>query len=496
VTEVKPLDILLVNIPRQDFYAPPAGIAQIKSAVEAAGFQAKCIDLNIDLYRRLEEQGKLDQMPLWADWALTNAQLELLREIYGPILDDWAALIASHNPTYLGISIFSNISVIDAKALIKRVRVLLPYVKIVVGGPGVKLNGQALLEGGYCDFYIAGEGELAIQALLRGENSFPGINSYAAEIPFLDRLPFPDYSDFNFSSYRSQSPSLVITGSRGCVRNCTFCNVRSTWKAFRFRTGKSLAAEMLHQHERHGTTNFNFSDNLVNGALHPFRDFCRELVEIRRSRDIAFRWSGHFIIRSKAAMPPSDFELMRDAGADTFWVGIESGSEAVRAHMKKMFSDADMDYTFEQCQRNGLRLQPMLFFGYPTETEADFRQTLDWIQRNRRYSESKTIVRLLIGATMSIEPGSPVDERREELKIRVDEQGQWYSELFPENTMDVRIERHRRALELAQSLNYPLIDRHSKSLSRVRDNILAHKIPAPENTDAAPQAGLVYRRSL
>ena len=68
-----------------------------------------------------------------------------------------------------------------------------------------------------------------------------------------------------------------------------------------------------------------------------FREMCYELADYRRQlpTEKQFIWDGHFIIRSERQMPPEDFDAMKASGCGTVWIGIESGSERVRNHMKK-----------------------------------------------------------------------------------------------------------------------------------------------------------------
>ena len=108
-----------------------------------------------------------------------------------------------------------------------------PDIKVFIGGAGLNTDNKF---GKYCmdekiiDCWIRGEGELSVLAYLEGNLSHPGLNGIPPkQIDNIDDLEFPDYSDYELASYTNKKGlvALPITGSRGCVRACTFCDIAS-----------------------------------------------------------------------------------------------------------------------------------------------------------------------------------------------------------------------------------------------------------------------------
>ena len=101
------------------------------------------------------------------------------------------------------------------------------------------------------------------------------------QIDDINRLAYPVYDDYELSDYTNRKGlvALPITGSRGCVRSCTFCDVASMWPKYRYRDGKNIAEEIKYQVERHGVRAFRFTDSLINGSLKAFKDMIKELAE-------------------------------------------------------------------------------------------------------------------------------------------------------------------------------------------------------------------------
>ena len=57
-------------------------------------------------------------------------------------------------------------------------------------------------------------------------------------------------------------------------------------------------------------------------------------------------WDAMFIFRS--GMTQKDWDMIKDSKCTALYIGIESGSEAVRTHMKKHFTNKCMYDSIEQ----------------------------------------------------------------------------------------------------------------------------------------------------
>ena len=115
------------------------------------------------------------------------------------------------------------------------------------------------------------EGERSLINYLKIQKAKGLNNSEWEQITDLDAEPYPNYDDYKLQEYKSQK--LLITGSRGCVRHCTFCDIHTHWKKFVWRSGMEIAKEMLHQSKKYGISKFLFTDSLINGSMKAYRDF-------------------------------------------------------------------------------------------------------------------------------------------------------------------------------------------------------------------------------
>ena len=106
-----------------------------------------------------------------------------------------------------------------------------------------------------------------------------------------------------------------------------------------------------------------------------YRDFVTVMAKYNSTATSKITWGGQFIVRGIKSMTEDDWQLSKLAGADNLAVGVESGSEAVRDHMKKQFSNQDLDEFMEQAYKHNINLEFLMIIGYPTETQTDFQDT-------------------------------------------------------------------------------------------------------------------------
>ena len=379
------MDIVICILPKIEPRAPSVGPSILKSHCIAAGFSCKVIDFNIELYNSIPT----DMQSIWHsnDSVFDNMHewLPLYANTFKSKFEQFADRLIAENSTWIGLSVFSTKSMLPAIEMIKLIKYKNPKQKIVVGGAGIYNDIHTLTAAG-ADHWIVGDAEESIIELLKGNMSFKGIdNTQPYQIDDLDSASIPDYDDIDFSQYtESDVRQVYITASRGCIRDCTFCDVASMWPKFRFRSSANVVEEIIQLRQRYGIENFYFTDSLINGGVKIFRDMCAALARYRQETGDHWTLGSQFICRSAEQMPPNDYDLMKAAGFSWVAIGIESASQAVRDHMRKGFNNEDMWYTFDQLHRVGINLNILLIAGYLTETKADFDETLEMIHRLSR----------------------------------------------------------------------------------------------------------------
>jgi radical SAM superfamily enzyme YgiQ (UPF0313 family) len=405
---------------------PPMGPAIIQAVAKQNGVSADFIDLNLELHRALEDHPL--KHGIFHEWSsrirseLSAEEDKFLTEFIQPYLQKL------NDYDLLSISVFSNHSHNFVQWFLDRHRK--DYLgKVVVGGAGVGTEfegyaqyGKKLFDLGLVDYYIVGEGEQSWVAVAQNNLPWPGVNGTPHEnLGTFDAVPLPDYTGFDLDAYynsQTKGRTIGVEGSRGCVRNCTFCDIRSFWKKYKFKDGNRLAEELIELKQRYAVKHFFFNDSLINGSDRAFRDFIQVLAKYNRTTEDKIQWSAYYIIKSVVVYKEQDWINLRDSGVQSLFIGIESGSEAVRDHMGIKFSDADIDHTMHKLQRYGIHCTWLLIIGYPTETRADFEQTLGMLRKYQSMALDRTIDTVALGSTLSILDGSPLADMKTDLNIQ------------------------------------------------------------------------------
>ena len=471
------MDAVIVNIPRMAPSRPSAGTALIKSLLNNIHVSNQLVDINIDFFNRFAVQYGAEQFQE-LDRYLYNDNVVLsvaTNQSYQQFLNHWIQHIVSLDPKWVLISIFTWQCQNFARDFIMQLRTE-TKAKIVIGGQGMiksentsfnenpyfakELLGQSLI-----DYYIQGEAEKALPELLRGNDAFPGINSDTfAERSEMNEVPFYDFSDHDITAYHSgySDGQLPLESSRGCVRSCSFCDWPVYAGGFRSKPGDQLFEECTGYYRQHGTTNYYFNDSLINGDLKDFRQFNRRLVEYYEQHNLperTLKYSGMYIVRKPNQWQEADWALISRAGADTLLIGVETGSDRVRKEMAKGFNSADLDFTVQMASRYKIKLYFLMIVGWPSETRADFDETLDLLRQYQRYVADGTIMGINFGTSLTIGEGTPVYLNPEKFNL-VGVDGKRPNDVFwmhkhnTELTYKERVLRRIEAQELAISLGY------------------------------------------
>lgn len=390
-------DILICSLPDMDKDKPSAALGYLKSYLEEHGFSVMTIDGN------------------------QLGDIELLHHV-----------VSAYDFNVLGISVFSYLQETTALEFGKE------YDNVVYGGSGV-------YKGWPHGDYIVADGERALVEYLNGNKFYPGINGRPPEeVADLTSLPTPDYSDLlEPEFYKTKYTSVSITGSRGCVRRCTFCDIADRWPKYRWVEGETLAYKMIELSEKTGFKKINLTDSLVNGSLKHFNAMCRILATTPNN----VQWNGQFIIRSAKYMTSENFDHIANSGCSGLTIGIESGSEKVREHMKKKFSNEDMDIWCKNLLDRGVKVKFLLIVGYPTETEEDFEDTMKFLEKWKDYDTVKVSIDI-----MRIEPGSPMESFEGDLFHRNEDRHDWENDIA--GNFDVRVKRFVKLFDHAVDLGY------------------------------------------
>jgi hypothetical protein len=453
-------DLAIFSFPYIAITAPAAAPALLKGYLKTQGFKVLAQDYNVFIKNRLDPMVYNELMVYWTSVFSTIKLSDETMSAYNDLLEDLAKKIAMCDTRWVGFSVFSNHSRKFLEDFLPRFQKYNSNkIKVVLGGHGLDVLWVDSIEQ-YIDTYINSEGEIALRELLKGNMTYPGIASPAKQIDDLDQLGHADYSDYDLTAgYESwyDGPMIQITGSRGCVRDCTFCNVGSIWEKFKYRSGQSLADEIITNYELTGIKHFYFTDSLINGNVRELINMMKILTEYKTRTNAPISWGGQWISRSQKGLPKDYYPLIASSGGFGLTMGVETGSDRVRAHMKKNFTNADLDEEMEQFSRHGITCSFFIMMGYPTETVEDFYDTLRMFKRYTKYVADGTIVGIIVGKGYSpMIEGTPL-AKMGIVSIAGKNLAQWKSDVADANYLEA-IRRRLIAEKVLNALKWPSSD--------------------------------------
>lgn len=476
------MQVLTINLPVTVTSALPYGSAVLNGVLKQHGYKVKAWDLNIAVHK------KFNHKPQWS--ALREA-LSIRGYTQGSVDKKFALQVLSWirqqikfeinatKPDIIAISVFSSQSLDAVIPVVEYARKFSPNSYIILGGRGLDnahrehkcSYGQWYADNLPVDCVYLGDAENHIASVVK--QKVRGL--YVAQPVTKEELlsvPPAEWHGLNFSDYDgfdSQDLRIPVTASKGCVRDCTFCDVASSWPRYVFRDGISVAEDMVNTYHTTGVGKFEFTDSLVNGSITNFRNMNRRISELLPNQ---LDYIGYAICRPKREMPESDFDLAKAAGATLFKVGIESGSEQVRFDMKKKFSNEDIDWFATQCYRVGIHQRWLMFTGYPTETEQDFEQTLALLEQYKHMAQ-QGMISVFLSLPMMLTSGSAFMQ-----KYAVDyglDHNQhdmwgdffWTSSKYTDNTFEVRLDRWQRFMDSIVTNGYHTSFRQPEKLTEI-----------------------------
>jgi len=313
-----------------------------------------------------------------------------------------AAKVTEMRPDVVGVTSFT-MALHDVCQAARRIRSVCPQVHICLGGHhpiAFPFEAAQLPE---FDSIIVGEGEEAfpalVQALEQGTDYTAIQGVYTREsiqihkdtlvsdprfltsvmvppayVEDIDLLPVPDRSVIKHLKYRSivgvSERLATMVSSRGCPCNCSYCDV--PFKRYRQRAIPSVADEIRECLDT-GYTEVHFYDDLFNITPERVIAFCDEVTRRGYQFDWDFRGRVNSVTRESLVRA-------REAGCRMISFGVETGSDAGLALLRKNTSTEQVRKVFGWCREVGILTIADFMIGLPFEkSPADVRRNVDFL---------------------------------------------------------------------------------------------------------------------
>ena len=324
--------------------------------------------------------------------------------------EDWAEALDQHQPQY-AILYEDNFNYLSKMCLLRMRGAAFKMIDmaksrgctIILCGADATDHYEEYLANG-ADYVLIGEGEETLIELLNQLSRekavhFESILGLAYQSPNdnpqsqivnrtprrpdisdLDKLPFPAWDLVDVEKYRSIwlkrhgyfSMNMVTT--RGCPFHCNWCAKPIWGQRYHSRSPENVAAEMKWLKKTYRPDHIWFADDILGlkpGWLPRFAD----TLHPQGSR-IPFKC----LSRADLLIRDGEVEALARAGAQTIWMGAESGSQKILDAMDKGTRVEQIHEAARRLKHAGIRVGLFLQFGYPGETRQDIEKTIQLVR--------------------------------------------------------------------------------------------------------------------
>jgi len=323
-------------------------------------------------------------------------EVQLIHQI-SESTSDVVRCIAAFRPGLVGISVQTHVSTY-ALELACAIKSMIPT-QTVFGGWHPSVVPQ-IVRHPAVDFVVVGEGEKTIEELadaLEHHRSVPEdiqglafmketelvVTHPRSRVQDLDLLPRPLREQLPMQLYKrgvlSYPPPSVhhfgsINASRGCVRNCTFCNSPTMWHRTRIeRSARCVVDEIEELIGEYDVDYLLFRDE----DFTTNREFVVALCEEILRRRLSVSWN---CIARIDEVDSSLLALMKAAGCFEIAYGLESGSNETLSRVNKGFKTEMAASNLWKTHEAGIKNGCLFMIGFPWDTEETLGKTAEFIR--------------------------------------------------------------------------------------------------------------------
>jgi len=175
-----------------------------------------------------------------------------------------------------------------------------------------------------------------------------------------------DWSRLPASLTRDEIP---VHAGTGCAFRCAFCDF-SSLRPLRRRSMESLVREIRSIPPSGGVRHVFFTDDNLFVSRKHLESFCRGVEQA----GLDLQWRG--FVRVDTVTDETAGMLAR-SGCRECLLGVESGDEEILRRMNKKTTPADILRAVGALNRAGINTQSTFLAGFPGETDASIRSTID-----------------------------------------------------------------------------------------------------------------------
>lgn len=210
-----------------------------------------------------------------------------------------------------------------------------------------------------------------IEGIAYKENGTVIHNPGQNRIKHPEELPMPAYELLHAEKYFEPfmpRPLGLIQSARGCPYSCNYC-VRSFGKKLTYRTPDQIIEEIHYLKRTLGIKSLRFIDDTFTVHTKRVMEICEKMIA--QHMDIKWTCLSRLDTLKEELIP-----LMKQAGCERIYFGVESGSPKVLKYLNK---ELDLDKAVDLikiCRKHGIETLGWFIVGAPNEDEEAFEESV------------------------------------------------------------------------------------------------------------------------
>ncbi len=389
----KKLKVLFVRAPVISDAWPPIGLPYLATFLKQNGYDVQIDDMNIKM-SHFRNSHYLDKIQSF-EWQKTYFQE------HKNYFDNWVQNVIDSEIDVLGFMVWATNKYIT-EFLTEIIKKKTSNIKIVYGGPS-STDDFRIVERKDVDAIVWGEGEETILEVLDswennkslenvdgitflGDDYLVKTNSRRKQIENLDSLPIIDLSCIKLENYFENAIPLMF--SRGCSWQCKFCKDFTYWQKYRTRSADNIFNEIRLRLKEYKKQRYYFQlyDCAFNQNIKMLGELCDKIISLNFPEEyISF---GGFAKVMPEEVDYGFLKKMCRAGFKNWSLGVESGCDRVLKLMGKPFKVSRAEEILKNASELGIEQTITIIAGFPGETEEDWDETVDFVERISGYLDN------------------------------------------------------------------------------------------------------------
>jgi anaerobic magnesium-protoporphyrin IX monomethyl ester cyclase len=245
------------------------------------------------------------------------------------------------------------------------------------------------------DYIVRGEGEETLRELLTTLEKRADISAVSGiafkklghtivtpsrpVIRDLDQLPLPAWDLVEIEHYRKIWKkkhgyfSLNLATTRGCPFKCNWCAKPIYGNRYNSRSPEKVIEELEFLLSNYQPDHIWMCDDIFGlkpGWTQKFRD-----LVVQKNLKLKYKIQS----RVDLLLEDDTVQALAESGAETVWVGAESGSQKILDAMDKGTTTKQIEEATHLLRKHNIKVGFFLQFGYSGETARDVQQTIDMV---------------------------------------------------------------------------------------------------------------------